>query len=187
MKKKIENTEQPELYIDGEKIKFHYNRKERLAMQPRRYKSEGFFSKKNRYLHIQMIALFFIFIMIIVLSKIIGNQKSYDFNNFRITLSEKRIKNSPNIDFKVIIKNLKKSNNIIDENDRNISFHIKNDKDELIFEKNFFIEKKYFASDEKYEKLIIVTQPEKGDYSAELYFKDNLDKSLLNMKFTVKD
>ena len=187
MKKKHYNNKNPELYIDGQKITFHYNREERLAKAQHKIESDNsFFSKKNRSLHIIIINLIIIIIIGLIFSKFANRIISQDYNGFKFFFFKKNYLDSPILDFRVQVKNITKNNNILDEDYRNMDFKIYAANEIIIYTKNFYIPKNIFKPREYYIEYIIVNKPEKpGKYKAIIYFGPNKNKNLI-LNFTIK-
>jgi|GEM_PF-6827935 len=187
MNDETDDIKEPELFINGKKIKFHYNRKERLNLIHNKKEPNNFLSPKNRFLHIQILSLIFILFIVFIILKFVDNAKSTELNGFKIYLSKKQIKNSPNIDFKFRIQNNNNNENIIEENNRKFIFKVYNESEQLLFNKDIVIQKKYFAPNESFEELIIFEKPNKNKYKAYLYLnKDNNENELLlSLDFTI--
>lgn len=187
MKKKQDTRKNPELYVDGQQIKFHYNREERLARAQHRIESDNsFFSKKNRSLHIIIINLIIIIILSLIFSKFANRAKSQDFDGFKFFFFKKNYLDSPILDFRVQVKNIEKINNVLDEDYRNIDFKIFDSNETIIYTKKLYLSKNLFKPDEYILEYIIVNKPEKPDkYKATIYFGPDKNKNL-TLYFTIK-
>ena len=187
MKKKQNTIRNPELYIDGQKIKFHYNREERLAIAQHKIKTDdSFFSKKNRSLHIIIVNLIVIIIIGLIFSRFANKAISEDYNGFKFYFYKKNYFDSPILDFRIQVKNIKKNNNILDEDFRNMDFKIYDNNETIIYSKEFFISKNIFKPDEYNIEYIFFKKPEKpGKYKAVIFFGPVKNKNL-TLFFTIK-
>ena len=187
MKKKQNTYKNPELYVDGQKIKFHYNREERLARAQNIIESDNsFFSKKNRSLHIVIVNLIVIIIIGLIFSRFANKAISHDYNGFKFLFFKKNYFDSPILDFRIQLKNITKNNNILDEDYRNMDFKIYDNKETIIYSKEFFILKNIFKPDEYHIEYIIINKPEKsGKYKAIIFFGPEKNKNL-TLFFTIK-
>ncbi len=188
MKNNDQKKMNPELFIEGQKVKFHYNREERLAKFPYKIKSDdSFFSKKNRSLHLIIINLIFLFIIGIIFMKFFGNTVSHEEKGFKFYFLKKDYYDSPILDFRIQIKNISKEKNILDEDYRNMDFRIYDENENIIYSKLIYIQKNIFNPDEYHIEYIIVDKPKKdGKYKTIVYYGP--DKNLnLSLLFTIKN
>lgn len=178
----------PELYIDGQKINFHYNREERLNKSSYKIKSDdGFFGKKNRSLHIIILNLILLFIIGFIFTKLAGRSVSHVEKGFKFYFLKKNYYDSPILDFRIQIKNITKNKNILDEDYRNMDFKIYDENENIIHSKLFYIQKNAYDQNEYNIEYIIVEKPKKdGKYKAVIYYGP--DKTLnLPLLFMIKN
>jgi len=179
MKKKTGEYKDPELYIDGEKIKFHSSRSERLArsnFKPIKY-NEPFFSKKNRYLHIIILNFFLIFIMGIIISTIYGSSKSFTEDGFYFSIVKRKTYSQNDLYFNFLIKNILKEENLLKYSDYN--FILYDEENRIIYKKNNIILKQIFKSNEKYTDVFLVQRPKNGNFRSVIIFNDNIKINLI--------
>jgi hypothetical protein len=183
VKKKHYKNKNPELYVDGEKVTFHYNREERLSKAQKKIKSDNsFFSKKNRSLHIIIVNLIIIIIIGLIFSRFANRAISQDINGFKFFFFKKNYLDSPILDFRMQIKNISNNNNILSEDFRNMQFKIYDENENIFFSKEFYIPKNKFKPQEFHTEYIIVNKPEiSGKYKAVIYFGSNKNL-ILNFK-----
>ncbi|MBN2547333.1 MAG: hypothetical protein JXB50_16135 [Spirochaetes bacterium] len=183
MKKDLKEYKDPELFIDGQKIKFHSSRSERLARKKTssiKY-NEPFFSKKNRYLHIMILNIIIIFIMGIIISTIYGNSKSFNEDGFYFSLTKRNTFSKNELYFIFLIKNVLKKDNLLKYPD--YYFILYDEKDIIIYQKNNLILKQVFKPEEKYTDVFLVMRPKNGKYRAVIVFNNNIK---INMNFQLQ-
>jgi len=116
---KKEEYKEPELIIDGQKVKFHYNRAERLAMKYDNVneKKNCFFCLKNRGFLFILADFTLIFLIFIGYYYFIGKSKGVIRNNFYYNLSVKRGSIKDSLQCIVQIKNMLNKKNTLLYND----------------------------------------------------------------------
>lgn len=112
---KKEEYKQPELIIDGQKVKFHYNRAERLAMRHDNPNSDKncFFCLKNKGFLFILTDFILIFLILMGYYYFIGKSKGIIRNNFYYNLSVKRGETRNSISCVLQIKNMSNKKNIL--------------------------------------------------------------------------
>lgn len=178
MSKKENNIyNDPELYVDGEKVKFHYNREERLSKMPNRLeKSDSFFSKKFRHIHILILDIVFIMILGIVFSVLVGKSKSHIDNGIKYHFTKKLFTDMPIIDLRFQIKNVSRSNK--DLEDVEMVFNLINEDNEIIIERIFLVPKQIFKPHEYYTEYFLLDKPKPGKYRSIVKFGPEKTNSL---------
>lgn len=177
MKKDKNYTPPTSIVVNGEKVNFHYNREERLAMS-NNYPKDN--KKRNGYLKIIVFDLVLIVIIGIMLSFFYGKNKTVTYNELEVSFSHKRISKSRIIDFTIRINNetekaLKIPELKIDVYNKTLSKNIIN-KD---IKTSDFIEKNDIYIDHYLLKNI-----QKGDYTVQLIIDK---KETLTLEFTISD
>jgi len=185
MKDKIKNTSNdPDLYVDGEKINFHYNREERLSKLPYRpQKTDSIFSKKFRHMHILILDIVFILILGLVFSVLVGKSKSHIDNGIKYHFSKKFFTDMPIVDLRLQIKNISRNNKVLDDVEMEID--LINENNETVYEKDFLIPKQIFKPDEFYTEYFFIDKPIPGKYRSIVKFGPDKIKSL-ELQFTLR-
>jgi len=187
MKKKDYIKKKPELYIDGQKIAFHYNRDERLAKAQHKIETDSsFFGKNNRSLHIIIVNIIIIVIVGLIFSKFSNKAISNEINGFKFFFFKKNYFDSPILDFRMQVKNITKDKNILEENFRDMDLIIYDANEKNIYTKEFYIKKNILKPNEYYTEYIIIEKPKtQGKYKAQVNYGP--DKNLnLSLNFIIK-
>ena len=185
-RKVTENNKMPELIIDGEKVKFHYNREERLSRSYECIKQDNsFFNKKNRYMHIMILDLILIALIGLIFYATVGKAKGHIEDGFKFYFSKKIIDDSPILDLRMTVKNISKTNKTLSEDFKEMELKIFNESGENIYDKNFVIKKKQYKPDEFYTEYLLIDKPQSGKYRATVYFGLNKAKNL-TLRFIIK-
>ena len=168
------NNKEPELIIDGQKIKFYSNRQERLALKINQKNND----KKNKnkqtvilFLNIIMIAIAFMFVPYFTKSLVTITDQGFKFYFSKLP-------NDKNVDFSIEIKNITQNENTLSDENRNMELNIYENKNKKIFSKSLYISKKTFTALESYKEIILTEKFSRGKYSAELKFGLNNDKRI---------
>ena len=185
-KKNPENKKMPELIVDGEKVKFHYDREERLARSYKCIKSDNsFFNKRNRYIHIIILDIIFIVIIGLIFYSTVGKAKGHIEDGFKFYFSKKIIDDSPILDIRMSVKNISKVDSTLSEDFREMELNIFNEGEKIIYNKTFLIKKRQYKPDEFYTEYLLIDKPQPGKYRATIYFSLDKTKSL-TLNFLIK-
>ena len=182
-KNKIDLTKEPELFIDGEKVKFHYSRKERLEKIPKKANNNNFFDKGNRFIHIIILDIIFIMIIAFIFSVVIGRSKSVNDRGFKYYLTKKSFSSDQDLYFRLQIKNVSKKDKLLKLSD--IELQILDLDNEIIFIKRLNIAKQKFKPKEYYTKNVIFEKPDPGKYKAMVLINIEKDKKI-ELFFSIK-
>jgi hypothetical protein len=146
---------------------------------------KNFSVKKNISYHILIINVIIIFVLFFIFNFNIEKKVKFIDNNFSYILSLKNNKNSKNIDFKILIKNISKTENIFDEKSKNMQLMILNNKTMIVDSKKIIIEKLDYMPDETFINYVSFKKLAFGDYKACLYLNESLDKKI-ELNFVIK-
>ena len=123
MNAKKNNYKKPEVIVQGQSVKFHSSREERLSRVIYKPKeNDSFFSKKNRGLHITGFNIILIIIMIFVFTFSLKVTKSSTLSGFKISFNKKIFNEGPFINFKVQAKNISFKKNVLPDDLRIMDF-----------------------------------------------------------------
>lgn len=124
---KKEEYKEPELIIDGQKIKFHYSRTERLAMKHNNPNEEKncFFCLKNVSFMIMVLNLVLIFLILIGYYSLIGRSKGVIRKNFYYNISVKKDKETNSLKISLQIKNILNKKNELSNKEFSVEIYDK--------------------------------------------------------------
>lgn len=182
MKKNEGNQIPKEIYIDGEKVKFHYNREERLSkVRSREDTKNCFFCKKNTSFLITFFNLLLIVILGLFFSKYVGKLDNLNDNGIQYFISKKYF--TKDIEFNFQIKNISKEKKVLTSNKK--VFEIVDETNKTLYFKELTISKNEYRPNESYLETIIIDKPKFGNYKAVLYIDTQKIKKI-ELKFSVR-
>ncbi len=179
------NDNKKELIIEGERVKFHYDREERLSMIRNNTdkKKNCFFCKKNSSIILTLINLALIFVVIIVYTGLLGKSKNIVDNGIQYHLTKRIFGNYDDINFIFQIKNNSKNKVYLDVKEGVLEIFGENSV--LAHTVRFDITKEALEPKESFIESLAVEKPEKGRYDAEIILKNREDIKL-KTSFRVK-
>jgi hypothetical protein len=174
-----------ELIIEGERVKFHYDRAERLAMTRNKSdeKKNCFFCKKNASVLLTFINLALIFVVITVYAGLLGKSKNIVENGIQYHLTKRIFGNYDDINFIFQIKNNSKNKTYLDVKEGVLEIYDKNSV--LTHTVRFEITKDALEPKESFIKSLAVEKPAKGKYDAKINLTNKEDIKLTT-SFSVK-
>ncbi len=181
--KKKEIYERPkDLYVDGEKLKFLYDREERLKKSRNRIKDTNcFLCRKNIPYFITFLNIILVCLLGLLFSKFVGRADVLNNNGIQYFISRKYFSND--VEFNFQIKNVSKEKRTISYTKK--IFEVLDDKDHQIFLKEIIVSKDEYRPNEFYLETIIIDKPKFGNYKAVLYIDVNrLEK--VELKFNIR-
>jgi len=180
---KREIYEKPKnIYVDGEKVKFHYDRDERISKVRNRIKDDNcFLCKKNFPYFVTFFNLILVCVLGIVFSKFVGRADILNDNGLQYFVSKKYF--SKDIEFNFQIKNVSKEKKTLSFTRK--VFEIVDDNDKSLYYKEINVSKDEYRPNEFYLETIIVDKPKFGNYKAIVYIDVNKFKKI-ELKFSVR-
>ncbi len=182
---KKETFNPPEsIVVDGEKVTFHYNRKERISMSGTKSELESsnkFFSKKYRYLHILLLDIVIICVIGLIYSNTVGKNDVKTINHVEYSLSRKYYGNNKILSASIQIKN--KSSEPINLSKDQLTLVLTNTENKTIYSRDITPSSKDYNKDEFYFDTIIINDLASGRYKAYILLND---KSVVNVGIRIK-
>jgi hypothetical protein len=183
-KNKIDFSKEPELTIDGQEIKFHYSRKERLGMLPEKREKTTFFDKGNRHIHILIIDIILILLVGAYLSTRAGRSREYEENGVKYNLQKKYFTKGKTMRFSIQVKNDAGETRVLDDVDM-IFKVINRDKKEEFYSREILLSRQTYRPEEFSQEIIIIDKPPRGKYHATVWIDDEGNKSV-GLNFLVR-
>lgn len=175
-----------EIILNGEIVKFHYNREDRLKMgtgalsQDLPSSSSSLFSRTNRHKLILILNLVLITVAGVFFSNFFGKNRITEIDGLKVALTRKQYSNGTVQSFQIQIRN--KTNKPLSYPSNYMQFSLKKESGETFFKKDIFISKLSYTPDEFFMENITINHLEKGQYRAQLQLTEN---GSIHLDFTV--
>ncbi len=160
----IKPPENNEIIVDGVIHKLHYNREERLNMSHKpEITKNGFFTLKNRHVHIMLFDLCLVFIILSVYFSVYGKQSSVKIDGVEYLFIKKQFSSLDELVFIFEIKNHTGTDLELKISD--VKYTMFNYKTKEAIEDGYIvIPPQILKPSANYNKLLLIKSPPKGKY-----------------------